>query len=228
MDARTKKKEYTTVKRKNLHYTEDEQGRLKRYRPWLGDAFSFLYDNIMEKSIFPGKFNADLQKHYEILQREFREIHHANMLEIATGSGNAAYFLNPDNPYTGVDISPGLLKKAYSRLRAAGFKQFELYVAAADDLPFGDHTFDAACCHLSLNFFKDIGLFIKELKRVIKPGATFYCSAPVPERKPAKSTIHGTLYTEKELSSLFLKSGFRFESKPYENGALLYFTATGP
>jgi ubiquinone/menaquinone biosynthesis C-methylase UbiE len=228
MGTHIKKKELNTVKRKNLHYIEDKQGRLKRYRPWLGDAFSFLYDRIMEKSIFPGKFNADIQRHYEILQREFREIHHANMLEIATGSGNAAYFLHPDNPYTGVDVSPGLLIKAHARFKAAGFKQFELYVADAEDLPFGDHTFDAACCHLSLNFFNDIGLFIKELKRVIKPGATFYCSAPVPERKPVNSTIHGTLYTEQELTLLFQQNGFRFESRPYENGALLYFTATGP
>jgi ubiquinone/menaquinone biosynthesis C-methylase UbiE len=225
MAASISKKEITVVKKKKLHYIRDEKGRIKKYRPWLGDAFSFLYDNIMEKSVFPGKFEADIQKHYEILKEEFRDIHHASILEIATGSGNAAYFISPDNDYAGVDISPGLLKKAHSRLMAAGFKQFKLYVATAENLPFGDHVFDSACCHLSLNFFNDIKLFIKELKRVLKPDATFYCCVPVPERKPAKSTIHGTLYSEKELTCIFSQNGFRFESRPHKNEALLYFTA---
>lgn len=57
----------------------------------------------------------------------------------------------------------------------------------------------------------------------LKPEATFFCSVPVSERKTSKSTIHGTLYSENELKTLFQKYNFDFESKPYENGALLYF-----
>lgn len=215
----------TSVQKKNLHYVLDEKGHIKKYKPWLGDFFSFLYDRIMEKSIFPGKFNADIKKHISILKEEFRDIHHARILEIATGSGNAALFLNADNIYTGIDISPGLLKRAYSRLYESGFEMVELYVSTAEVLPFPDKQFDFAICHLSLNFFNDIILFIRELKRVLKHKATFYCSVPVPERRPAKSTIHGTLYTEKELKTFFETSGFNFRSMPHKNGAILYFTA---
>ena len=57
------------------------------------------------------------------------------MLELATGSGNAVNFLPNDNKYTGADISPGLLRKAVKRFRAAGFKDDEFYVTSADDLP---------------------------------------------------------------------------------------------
>ncbi|KPL16333.1 MAG: hypothetical protein AMS26_04995 [Bacteroides sp. SM23_62] len=219
-------KEFVFVKRKNINYVLDEKGHLKKYKPWLGDVFSFLYDSIMEKSIFPKKFNADIEKHFDILKREGKNIHHANILEVATGSGNAVNFLNKVNNYTGIDISPGLLRRAHSRFHESGFETIELYVAPAEDLPFPDHRFDFAFCHLSLNFFDDIELFIKELKRVLKAGATFFCSVPVPERKPAKTTIHGTLYTENELKTIFKNSGFRFESKSHENGALFYFTAS--
>jgi len=186
----------TSVQKKNLHYVLDQKGHIKKYKPWLGDVFSFLYDRIMEKFIFPRKFNASLEKHIDILKNESRDIHHARILEIATGSGNAALFLNKDNNYTGIDISPGLLKRAYSRFNESGFEMVELYVSTAEDLPFPDHLFDLALCHLSLNFFSDIELFIRELKRVLKHKATF-----------------------------FETSGFNFRSMPHKNGAILYFTA---
>ncbi len=75
-----------------------------------------------------------------------------------------------DNIYTGIDISPGLLRMAHSRFKKSGFERIELYIAPADDLPFHDHIFDIAFFHLSLNFFDDIESFIQELKRVLKIG----------------------------------------------------------
>jgi ubiquinone/menaquinone biosynthesis C-methylase UbiE len=219
------KGESVFVKKKQIHYVLDEKGHIIKYKPWLGDIFSFLYDRIMEKSIFPGKFNADIDKHIDILRKESSDIHLARILEIATGSGNAALFLNKDNNYTGIDISPGLLRRAYSRFKESGFEMFELYVSAAENLPFPDRQFEFAFCHLSLNFFTDIELFIRELKRVLRPGATFFCSVPVQERKPTRSTIHGTLYTEYELKTFFESGGFSFDGRSYENGAVLYFSA---
>ena len=68
-------------------------------------------------------------------------------------------------------------------------------------------------------------MFLQELKRILKPNSTFFCSVPIPERKPEQSKIRGTLYSEKKLKEIFKKYGFDFESKPYENGALLYFAA---
>jgi ubiquinone/menaquinone biosynthesis C-methylase UbiE len=213
------------IKKRNINYLIDENGNLKKLKPWLGDVFSFLYDRIIEKFIFPKKFNGDISKHNKILKTEFKDIHNYNILEIATGSGNVAYFLNNDNKYTGIDISPGLLRKAYSRFRKYGFKDVELYNASADELPFPDNVFDFAICNLSLNFFNDIELFIQELKRVLKFGSTFYCSVPIPERKLSESKIRGTLYSEDKLMLTFKNNNFSFESKQYKNGALLYFSA---
>ena len=218
------KNKASVIKKKNIWYLTDESGNLKKYKPWLGDTFSFLYDRIMEKSIFPKKFNGDINNHFEILKNEFKDIRNRNIIEIATGSGNVAYYLNNHNKYTGIDISPGLLKKAYTKFQKYGFKDIELYIASADDLPFTDNVFDFAICNLSLNFFINIELFIQELKRVLKSGSTFFCCVPIPERKPSKSKIRGSLYSEKELNEIFKKYGFDFECKPYENGAVLYFT----
>jgi len=59
----------------------------------------------------------------------------------------------------------------------------------------------------------------------MKPESAFYCSVPVPERKDAGVTIHGNLYSEKDLKSGFEKHGFTFNTSSVENGALLYFNA---
>ncbi len=219
------KKDVSVLLKKNIYYLTDERGNPKRYKPWLGDIFAFLYDKIMEKSIFPKKFKGSINKHFKILKKEFKDIHGYEVLEIAAGSGNAVNFLNNDNKYTGIDISPGLLKIAYSRFKKYGFRNIELYNANANQLPFCDNTFNFAFCNLSLNFFDDIETFLQELKRVLKSGSAFFCSVPLPERKAADSKIRGTLYSQEELGKLFEKYNFSFESKAHKNGALLYFSA---
>jgi len=202
-----------------------EHGRTKRFKPWLGDIFSFLYDFIMKSSIFPKKFGGDINTHHEILSREIKGIQGKRVLELATGSGSAVHFLGNENQYTGTDISPGLLRKAVKNFASAGFKNAEFYVVSADDLPFDDNIFDICLCILSLNFFTDIRKVFQEIKRVLVPGAVFICSVPVPEKNRTQSTIRGTLYSEKELDKLCWEHGFRFDKIPGENGALLYFRA---
>ena len=55
------------------------------------------------------------------------DIHGKTVLELASGSGSAVYFLAKDNRYTGSDISPGLLKRAVKKFNTAGFKEAEFY-----------------------------------------------------------------------------------------------------
>jgi hypothetical protein len=49
-----------TIEKKGLQYIVENGNDVKRFKPWLGDAFSFLYDFIMENSIFPKKFGGDM------------------------------------------------------------------------------------------------------------------------------------------------------------------------
>ena len=111
------------VNRKGLNHVIGTDGTPLRFKPWLGDSVSFLYDFIMKSSIFPKKFAADVTRHHEILSQELKDIHEKRVLELATGTGSAVSFLPSDNQYTGTDISPGLLKKADSTAGTCG--QFE-------------------------------------------------------------------------------------------------------
>jgi ubiquinone/menaquinone biosynthesis C-methylase UbiE len=213
------------IERKGLHYIVEDGGNLAKFKPWLGDAFSFLYDFIMKNSIFPKKFGGDINRHYEILRKELQGVHEKRVLELATGSGSAVNFLPNDNQYTGTDISPGLLKKSVKSFRNADYKNSEFYVTSADDLPFDDNLFDIVLCILSLNFFSDIKKVLQEVKRVVAPAGIFICSVPVSERNKVQSTIRGTLYSEAELGKICKEQGLSYETIPSENGALLYFRA---
>ncbi len=216
------KKDTKVINRKGLNYVIGAHGKPLRFKPWLGDFLSFLYDFIMRKSIFPKKFGADMTDHHDILRQELQGVRGKHVLELATGSGSAVNFLINDNRYTGTDVSPGLLGKAVNRFSSAGFEEAQFYVASADDLPFEDESFDVCICILSLNFFDDLGKVLKETNRVLARDSVFVCAVPVPERNTLGSTIRGELRTEDGLAEIFRQNGFRFESSPRENGALLY------
>ena len=209
------KESVKTVKKNNISYVLDDTGRIKKITPWLGDIFSFLYDRIMERSVFPKKFNANLSKHFDILKQEYSDFHSIKILDIGAGNGYSAALLNKDNSYTGIDISRGLLLQAVKRFADKSFQDTDFYIADAKDLPFSDGYFDAVICDLTLNFLGDLEIFVKELKRVMKNNSSFFCSIAVPERKDSKGTIHGNLYSENELKDLFQKYGFTFKPKSY-------------
>ena len=81
------------VNKKGLNYVIGTDGKPLRFKPWLGVCFSFHYDFIMRKSIFPKKFGGDMAEHQDILSRELQCVHGKHMLELATGSGSAVNFL---------------------------------------------------------------------------------------------------------------------------------------
>jgi SAM-dependent methyltransferase len=216
------KSDVQVVKRDGINYLY-KNGKRQKYKPWLGDLFSFLYDSIMNKSVFPKKFEASIEKHDQFLKNELKDLHNQAILELAAGSGNMAEILPADNKYTGIDISTGLLKIAYKKFCNRNFKNPELFVCTAQELPFMDHLFDAGLCHLSLNFFGDLEEVLHELKRVLKNNGMFICSVPVPERNKKHSIIRGNLFSETELKEIFTRNGFEFIPYNFENGALFYF-----
>ena len=213
------------INKSGLYYAVDEQNRPIRFKPWLGDSLSFLYDYIMRTSVFPRTLGADVESHHEILTRALAGIRDSRILELGTGSGSAVHFLNSDNQYTGSDISSGLLKRATKRFAGAGFREPEFYVASADDLPFANGIFDLCLCVLSLNFFGDVPTVFREIRRVLVPAGTLVCSVPVPERNALQSRISGVLYSEAELDAMCQENGLDFKPIPGQNGALLYFRA---
>jgi hypothetical protein len=62
------------IEKRDLCYVAGKDGSVRRYKPWLGDSFSFLYDFIMKRSVFPGKFGGDVGVHNDILSRVLKDV----------------------------------------------------------------------------------------------------------------------------------------------------------
>ncbi|MFP4547616.1 MAG: class I SAM-dependent methyltransferase [Fidelibacterota bacterium] len=209
----------------NILYKVDSNNKILKYKSWLGDYFAFLYDRIMEKNVFPNKFDADIALHNKFWRQELGEFHYNKILEIGTGSGVAANWLHSSNEYHGIDISPGLLKKAVKKFRRSGFRNCNYYILESKNLIFYDNSFDLCLCILTMNFLTNLDKVLMEISRVLQDEGKFYGCVPVPEKNHLNTRINGNLLTENQLKEKFQKLGFKWHPYTIENGTLLYFKA---
>lgn len=89
------------------------------------------------------------------------------VLEVGVGTGKNLRFYSPDVEVTGIDFSPGMLKKA--KRRAQGLPNVTLYEMDVQNLGFPDDSFDtiiATCVFCSV---PDPVKGFQELRRVCKP-----------------------------------------------------------
>ena len=95
------------AKRGGISYVVGSSGRLIRFKPWLGDSSAFPYDFVVSHSVFPRRSGGDIQKHHDILAQELAGVDGRQILELATGSGNAVHFLGrpPQGLFEGLAAS---------------------------------------------------------------------------------------------------------------------------
>jgi SAM-dependent methyltransferase len=99
-----------------------------------------------------------------VVQRAGIEQGHA-VLDLGTGTGNAALLAaKAGADITAVDPSPRLLNVAEARIRQGRFE-----VAKAEDLPFGDASFDRLLSLFAVIFSEQPQKAASEVTRVLKP-----------------------------------------------------------
>ena len=95
-----------------------------------------------------------------------------SVLDLACGSGrHAVRALERGATVTGLDLTQAMVDEAKARCPGAAFQ-----VGDAEDLPFEDHTFDAVVCGFGVLHFPDAPRAVREVLRVLRPGARFACS----------------------------------------------------
>jgi SAM-dependent methyltransferase len=70
----------------------------------------------------------------------------------------------------GLDLTPQMLPLAAGLAAERGVDNLVLAVGDVDDLPFTEGTFDAVTCRIAPHHFADVGRFISEAARVLRPG----------------------------------------------------------
>src|SRR6266567_6913999 len=100
-------------------------------------------------------------------------------LDIASGTGEPGLTvakLAPRGHVVLTDLAAEMLDIATRRANAQGITNFETKVCSADDLPFGDATFDSISVRFGYMFFPDVAKATAEFARVLKPGGRL-CSS---------------------------------------------------
>ena len=99
------------------------------------------------------------------------------VLDVGTGPGRLLLQLarrRPDAHLTGIDPSADMVGHADRHVHAARLAHAEVRVAAAEDLPFDDGSFDAVVSTLSGHHWADAAAAIAEQHRVLRPGGRLW------------------------------------------------------
>ena len=120
------------------------------------------------------------------------------VLDLASGTGEPAISLamrvGTHGQVTALDLSADLLEVAKGRAQERGLKNFSTQQADAHALPFPDRSFDLATSRFGVMFFRDVGLALRELHRVLreKARACFVTWGPIDQ--PYWQTMVGVVH----------------------------------
>jgi ubiquinone/menaquinone biosynthesis C-methylase UbiE len=104
------------------------------------------------------------------------DISQKEILEVGSGrGGGAAYIENYLKPkeITGLDIAHNAVKLAN---RKHGTRNLKFIQGNAEKLPFNSKSFDVVINVESCHAYGSVPLFLKEVKRVLRPGGFFLCT----------------------------------------------------
>lgn len=93
------------------------------------------------------------------------------VLDLATGAGHTALAFAPlVRVVWATDLTPPMLMEARRLAEARAADNIVFSVADVDDLPFPASAFDLVTCRIAPHHFPDIGRFLAEARRVVRPG----------------------------------------------------------
>lgn len=96
------------------------------------------------------------------------------VLDLAGGTGEpgltAAGAVAPGGTVTCTDFVQGMVDVAQANARAAGIDNMKFQQVDAEDIPFGDNTFDRVVSRFGIMFPPNTQQALSEIKRVLKPG----------------------------------------------------------
>ncbi len=120
------------------------------------------------------------------------------VLDLASGTGEPAISLasrvGSQGQVTALDLSADLLEIAAKRARTRGLTNFKTQQADAQSLPFPDENFDLATSRFGVMFFADPVLALRELRRVLRPGARACFLAWGPFEQPYWESMMGVVH----------------------------------
>ncbi len=117
------------------------------------------------------------------------------VLDLASGTGEPAISLasrvGPAGHVTALDLSNELLRIATERAQQRRLTNFSIQQADAHQLPYPDQSFDLVTSRFGVMFFQNCEKALREVHRVLKPGARTCFLAWGPFEQPYWSSTMG-------------------------------------
>lgn len=137
------------------------------YTPFANEI-PLILEQQDEINRYPLQLYHYLASTVEVSQKEF--------LEVGSGRGGGASYINKylkPKTITGLDIAHNAVKLANEKLSTESLRFIQ---GNAEKLPFADESFDVVINVESCHAYGSVPLFLKEVKRVLRPGGYFLCT----------------------------------------------------
>lgn len=98
----------------------------------------------------------------------------ARVLDLGCGAGHVTFHVAPEvEEVVAYDLSADMLAVVKAAAAERGLANVVLQQGVAERLPFADASFDAVMSRYSAHHWSDLGLALREARRVLKPGGVF-------------------------------------------------------
>ncbi|WP_437881270.1 class I SAM-dependent methyltransferase [Pseudomonas sp. LRF_L74] len=110
---------------------------------------------------------------FALLQAEVQGRSDARVLDLGCGAGHVAFNVAPHvGEVVAYDLSESMLEVVRDTARQRGLANIRVECGAAERLPFDDGSFDFVFSRYSAHHWSDLGLALRDVRRVLKPGGT--------------------------------------------------------
>lgn len=144
-----------------------------------------------------------------------------SFLDIGCGTGWAlgqiAKSVNGKGTFYGVELSPKMVEKAKENF--GDDRNFHFINSNAESIPLDDNLFDYIICTNSFHHYLHPDKALKEMHRLLKPGAKVYILDPAADFMLAGiinkifrliEPAHVKIYSTKEFKQLFIEAGLNY------------------
>ena len=135
---------------------------LPAHSGWRARVFAFLLQRV----------NAKYERLMAARKRSMLVDLRGTVLEIGPGAGVNLRHYDPSVKWIGIEPNPHMRAYLVKEAGRCGL-QVDLRAGNAEQLDVADQSMDAVVCTLVLCSVRDVGRVLKEIQRVLKPGAHF-------------------------------------------------------